>query len=106
MCRFATNRYKRVSRGQRATGLQRTVDGRPELRASHNTEITSNLTPLPPGTTRTRTNVDDKAAVLAETMLRTTARLAPPIWRQQKPEGWTATEEKSELLTRWQEREH
>ena len=68
--------------------------------------MTSKFTPLPPGTTRTRTTVDYKAAVRAETLLLTAALITPPIRRKQGPTGWCATEgEKAKLHTRWKERE-
>ena len=61
------------------------------------------LTPLPPGITR---SVDGEASTLAEALLSTAARLAPPIRRKQEPRGWCAPEEvKAELHTRWLERE-
>ena len=61
------------------------------------------LTPLPPGTTR---YVDEEATTLAEALLSTAARLAPPVGRKQGPRGWCAPEEvKAELHARWLERE-
>ena len=72
-------------------------------RADLNKEITSTLTPLPPGTTRC---VDDEATTLSEALLSTAARLAPPVGRKQGPRGWCAPEEvKAELHARWLERE-
>lgn len=72
-------------------------------RADLNKDITALFTPLPPGLCRT---VDDEAAVLAETLLLTAAKLAPPIRRKQGPGGWYALEGvKAEFHTRWQERE-
>ena len=73
------------------------------LRADLNKGITSTLTPLPPGTTRC---VDNEATTLAEALLSTAARLAPPVRRKQGPRGWCAPEEvKAESRTRWLERE-
>ena len=100
--RFAPNRRTKAGRGKRYIDLQR-LKADPGLRADLNNEITSTLTPLPPGTTR---RVDDEAATLAEALLSTAARLAPSARRKQGPRGWCAPEEvKAELHTRWLERE-
>ena len=100
--RFAPNRRTKAGRGKRYIDLQR-LKADPGLRADLNNEITSTLTPLPPGTTR---RVDDEAATLAEALLSTAARLAPSARRKQGPRGWCAPEEvKAELHTRWLDRE-
>ena len=47
-----------------------------------------------------------EATTLAEALLSTAARLAPPVRRKQGPRGWCAPEEvKAELHARWLERE-
>ena len=54
------------------------------LRADLKKGITSTLTPLPPGTTR---RGDDEVATLAEALLSTAARLAPPVGCKTGPSG-------------------
>ena len=74
-----------------------------DLLADLNKEITSTLTPLPPGTTRC---VDDEATTLAKALLSTAVRTAPPVRRKQGPTGWCAPEEvKAEFHMPWLERE-
>ena len=100
--RFAPNRRTKAGRGKRSIDLQRLMADH-GLRADLNKEITPTLTPLPPGTTRC---VEDEATTLAEALLSTAARLAPPVRRKQGPRGWCAPEEvKAELHARWLERE-
>ena len=99
--RFVPNFRTKAGWGKRPIDLQRLMAD-PGLRADLNNEITSKLTPLPPGTTH---SVDDEAATLAEALLSTAARLAP-VRRKQGPRGWCVPEEvKAELHTRWLERE-
>ena len=51
-------------------------------------------------------SVDDMTSVLTETLLSSSADIAPPIRRKQAPSGWHATEEtKAELDARLQDGE-
>ena len=81
--RFAPNRRTKAGRGKQSIDLQRLMTDH-GLRADFNKEITSTLTPLPPGTTRC---VQDEATTLAEALPWTAARLAPPVRRTQGPRG-------------------